>query len=634
MGSLTVTFEDYEIEAPAESGETILEVANHAGVRLASYCGGRGVCNQCGVVITSGKVQSKDAARWYEQPTEDGQGLRVLACQSVITEDISVHVPLRSRAEFFTIRDIAPLAGELVDLDRFPPLSPLTRQFVLELPQPSREDATTDLDRVLRGLLADDADLAPVTVDLPLLRELPTALRDNDFHVAVAVTDAGPTRTISTVRATGAAQSSLGVAIDVGTSTVVVQLVDLTTGQVRGAAMRRNAQIAYGEDVISRIVHTQQHDRGLREMYEAIRDTINDILGWLYDRHAVSPEQVIAVGLAGNATMMNLLLQIEATPIRHTPHTPPASLLPVFEAGQLGLNVHRRAGVFGHAAVNGFVGGDITAGILAVGMHKSTELCLLIDVGTNGEIVIGNKDWLMCASCSAGPAFEGVGVDAAMPATAGAITRLRYDPGEDSFEYETIDDQPPRGICGTGLVEMLATLVEAGAIDRSGQIDTSPGSERVREYGYEAEFVLLWAAESATGEDITIRQHDIDNLLRSKAAVLAGITVMLENLGLTAADAETLYLAGAFGAGLDVDSAVAIGLLPDVARERIQVVGNSALAGAYLALMSGRARQEANDIAASLTYLDLSTDARFMDEFIASDFIPHTDLSRFPSIQT
>ncbi len=634
MATVNVTFEDYGIVASAETGETILEVANREGVGLTSYCGGRGVCNRCQVVITSGVVQPKDSARWDEQATEDGKGRRVLACQSVITEEIVVEVPVASRGEYFTIREVEPLAGKLVDLARFPPLGPVTRQLILQLPRPSREDTVTDLDRVRTGLLAADADLAPVTVDLALLRELPAALRQNDFHVAVAVTDVGPTRRISTIRSASAGRRSLGLAIDVGTSNVVVQLVDLHTGRVRGGAMRRNGQIAYGEDVISRIVWTQQHDGALTQMYQAIRDTLNDILGSLYERHDVTPQEVIAVGVAGNATMMNFLLQIDATPIRRTPHTPPASTLPVFEAGQLGLNVHPRAGVFCHAAVSGFVGGDITAGVLATGMHKASELCLLIDVGTNGEIVIGNQDWLMCASCSAGPAFEGVGVDAAMPATAGAITRLRYDPDEDTFDYQTIDDEQPRGLCGTGLVEMLATLVEGKAIDRSGQINASFGFDRVQQCDYESEFVLLWPEQSATGEAITIRQHDIDNLLRSKAAVLAGITVMLENLGLTAADVEIMYLAGAFGAGLDVDSAVAIGLLPDVARERIQVVGNSALAGAYLALMSGRARQEANDITASVTYLDLSTDARFMDEFIASDFIPHTDLSRFPSIQT
>ena len=632
MATVNITFEDYDIVASAEAGETLLEVANREGVRLASYCGGRGVCQQCEVVITSGAVQPKDPAHWYEQPGGEGEGASVLACQSVVSEDVTVHIPVRSRAEDLTVRDIQPLPAELVALDKFLPVSPLAGQFVLSLPQPSREDTISDLVRVGRAVVAEYPHAEPLTIELPVLRELPATLRANDFEVAVAVADAGPTRKISAVRPAAAGESSLGLAIDVGTSNVVVQLVDLDTGRVHGGAMRRNSQIAYGEDVISRIIWTQQGSARLQQMHQAITDTLNEILSHLYDKCDISPEEVIAVAVAGNATMINFLLEIEATPIRRSPHTPPANVLPVLKGEELGIDVHARAAVFCHPAVSGFVGGDITAGVLSTGMCESEELSLLVDVGTNGEIVVGNKDWLMAASTSAGPAFEGVGVDAAMPAAAGAVTNLFYNPDRDVVKYESIDRQLPRGICGTGLVEMLATLAETGVIDRSGNIDAEFDSPRARQTDYEPEFVLFWPDEAATGEPVSIRQHDIDNLLRSKAAVLAGITVLLANLDLEAAGLERMYLAGAFGASLDVDKAVAIGLLPDVPRERIRVVGNSALAGAYLALMSRTARQEANAIASSVTYVDLSTDAQFMDEFIASNFIPHTDLSRFPSV--
>ncbi len=632
MPTVNITFEDYEIVAPAETGETILEVANRAGVRLASYCGGRGVCRQCEVVITSGAVQPRDRAHGYQQPGPDAQGMSVLACQSVVTEDVTVQIPLRSRAEDFTIRDTEPLPSGLVDLARFLPISALTRQFVLTLPQPSREDTVSDLGRLKRGLLAEDPEVEPVTIELPVLRELPLSLRENDFKVAVAVTDSGPIRKISAVRPARAGQSSLGLAIDVGTSNVAVQLVDLATGETRGGGMRRNGQIAYGEDVISRIIWTQQAAGRLDQMGQAIRATLSEILSYLYNRYEVAAEDVIAVAVAGNATMINFLLGIDSTPIRRSPHTPPASALPVLEGGKLGLDVHPQAAVFCQPAVSGFVGGDITAGVLATGMYESEELSLLVDVGTNGEIVVGNNDWLMAASTSAGPAFEGVGVEAAMPAAAGAVTNLYYNPDKDVVEYETIDNQPPRGICGTGLVEMLASLAATGVIDRSGNIDADFDSPRARQADYEPEFVLFWPDEAAIAEPISIRQHDIDNLLRSKAAVLAGITVLLANLDLAAAEIERMYLAGAFGASLDVDKAVAIGLLPDVPRQRIQVVGNSALAGAYLALMCRAGRREANAIASSITYVDLSTDVRFMDEFVASNFIPHTDLSRFPSV--
>jgi len=435
MAPLTVTFEDYQIQAPAEAGETILEVAERAGVGIASYCGGQGTCQQCQVVVTSGEVQAKNEARRQQEPAPGG-GTKVLACQSLVSEDIAVKIPIRSRPGDFTVRGIEPLTGKLVDLSRFLPLTPLARQFVLTLPKPTRDDTISDLQRLRRVLLDEDAEMEPLVIDLPVLRELPQALRENDFEVAVAVSDNGPTRKISAVRPPAAADSSLGLAIDVGTSTVAVELVDLDSGQVVGGAIRRNGQIAYGEDVISRIVWTQQGPGRLQRMHQAIIDTF--------------------------------LLGIDASPIRRTPHTPPATEMPVVTAEQLRLDIHPQAAVcVCHPAVSGFVGGDITAGVVATGMHKADELSLLIDVGTNGEIVVGNKDWLMCASCSAGPAFEGVGVEAAMPATAGAVTRFRYDGDEDAVEYESVSGQPPRGICGSGLVEMIASLAETEVIDRT-----------------------------------------------------------------------------------------------------------------------------------------------------------------------
>jgi len=346
-----------------------------------------------------------------------------------------------------------------------------------------------------------------------------------------------------------------------------------------------------------------------------------------------TPDEVIAASVAGNATMINFLLRIDATPIRRSPHTPPATKMPVITAEELGLNIYPQGAVcVCHPAVSGFVGGDITAGVVATGMHEAEELALLVDVGTNGEIVAGNKDWLMCASCSAGPAFEGVGVEAAMPATAGAVTRFRYDRNKDAVEYESVAGQSPRGICGSGLVEMIASLAETDVIDRTGNINSDFPSERICKRNGELGFTLFWPDETARDEPIIIYQHDIENLLRSKAAVLAGISVLLNKLDLATTDVEQMYLAGAFGAGLDVDKAVAIGLLPDIPRERLNVVGNSALAGAYLTLMSRQAREQAQKTVSAMTYLDLSSDTDFMDEFIASNFIPHTDLSRFPSV--
>ncbi len=626
MSQRTIRFEPGGKEVSAEDGERLLDVAARAEIRLRADCGGQGICGTCSVELESGSVQPLGSEE--EMQAADGG---VLACQALVASDAVVRVP-----ELTAVGEIPALSeAQLPETvaEQFLSMElpgPLARRIEIEVPPPTGTDTEPDFERLQRDVVRACPDCTPLTITLECLRELPSLLRDGDFTI---VATAGDFRTVEHIidLASPPARAAYGLAIDVGTSTVVVQAVNLQTGEGR-AVSTRNAQIRYGDDVINRIVWSQEHPEGLEQLHEAILDNLNLLLGELREEENVEAEDVIGASIAGNATMVNFLLGIDARPIRRSPHIPPAALPPVLAAREVGLEIHPEAPVSISPAVAGFVGGDISAGVLATGMTDSEDISLLVDIGTNGEMVLGNRDWLTCASCSAGPAFEGVGIECATFAGPGAIGGYDYDPEADEARLSVIADQQPLGICGTGLVEAMASLSRAGALDRGGRINLKFSSSRVRESAAGPEFVLVREGEQGAPRELCIKQTDIENLIRSKAAVHAGITVLLQQIGLRPEDVEHLYLAGAFGNYLNVDTAVAIGMLPDLPRERIKFVGNTSLAGAYLALLSREARRRLVDIAEGMTYLELGDEPSFTEEFVASMFIPHTDIARFPSL--
>ena len=311
---------------------------------------------------------------------------------------------------------------------------------------------------------------------------------------------------------------------------------------------------------------------------------------------------------------------------------PAARQFPLVRARDIGLGINPAAVVYCAPAVSSYVGGDVVAGVLATGLAEVEPLWMLVDMGTNGEIALGNREWLMCCSCSAGPAFEGSGIQYGMHASPGAIERARYDPAADTLEYSAIGGAKPRGLCGSGLIDVLATLLRAGVIDRAGKIDLGYPSPRVRVEHDQPQFVLVWGHEVGREDDIAISEADIENLIRSKAAVFAGVQVLLDNVGLSPAQLDRVMVAGAFGNYLDSHNAVTIGLLPDVPLERIRFVGNTSVAGARMTLVSRRARRHAAEIASRMANLELSAVTSFMERYVAGLFLPHTDMSLFPSV--
>ena len=628
MNRYNLTIEPLNRRVPIEEGQTILQALQRADIHIPADCGGEGLCRHCQVLLLAGEVEAVNQERWWEEEAEAGKW--ILACMARPKSDLVIRLSAQALAGDLVALSAIAAGKEQLEEAVGACYWPLTHRAALELSAPTNEDNLPDLQRIERALRDKDGRLPPLRATLNMLRRMPTVVRESGWRVQAFVADQGPERELIELTPADDSRPLLGLAVDIGTSTVVAQLVDLEHGQLLTKASGTNVQARYGADVITRSIWAEEHENGYRHMQELIMGQLSEYAAQAAEEAGYRAEDIVAASLAGNTTMITFALGADSRPIRRDPHIPLAREMPVLHAGELGLGIHPDAPVFMSPAVSGFVGGDITAGVLATGMAYSDELSLLVDVGTNGEIVLGNKDWLMCCSCSAGPAFEGVDIEAGVHAVPGAIDRITYDPEQDRFVYQTIGDQPPIGLCGTGLLEVLAAMFRGGLVDRSGNL-VEGSSKRVRMGEHEREVVIVDAEESGTGQEIVLRESEIENLIRSKGAIYAGIYCLLDALSLTPDMIEKVYIAGAFGNRLRVEEAVTIGMLPDVPRDRIVFAGNTSLAGAYLAILCRQARDQLAEIASKMTYLELSVSQKFMDEFVAALFLPHTDLSRFPS---
>jgi len=432
------------------------------------------------------------------------------------------------------------------------------------------------------------------------------------------------------IEAGDTSDQNYGLAIDVGTTTVVAQLVHMKSGTVAGVAGSHNRQARYGEDVISRMIFACGRQEGLDPLHDAIIKNINNLIKTLTEKKGIDVDQITAIVAAGNTTMSHLLLRLTPCSIRLDPYVPTANIFPQIKAAELGIDINPYGILETMPAVASYVGGDIVAGVIACGIADKPETNGLIDVGTNGEIVIGNNEWLVCCSASAGPAFEGGGIKNGMRATRGAIERVMIDSGK--LTYHTIGKAKPRGICGSGLIDCLYGFIQNGVINYEGKFNLSPKNERIIEKDGETQFIVAYSQDTETGENLTIAESDIGNIIRSKGAVFAAIKSLMDYVGVKFDEIDTFFVAGGFGTYLDIPKAIGIGMLPDIDPKRIQFVGNSSLMGARIALLSGHALERSVKIANGMTNIELSTYQPFMDEYIAAMFLPHTDRRLFPSV--
>ncbi|TYO97833.1 ASKHA domain-containing protein [Desulfallas thermosapovorans] len=501
----------------------------------------------------------------------------------------------------------------LVDVD----INPMSQKKYVELEPPSLLNNQADIDRLTEALGNCYRNLS---VPLPLMNKISVVLREADWRVTVTVARYGDSWQLIDIEPGDQVSCHLGLAIDIGTTTVVGYLVDMVTGRVLDMAADFNGQVEYGADILTRI-YWAATDEGRTQLQQAVVDTLNNIIKRLSLSKGIQGQAISAVTVGANSTIVHLLLGLDPSRICMAPYIPVVNLPGFINASAIGLAVNPQAPLYCLPSVGSYVGGDVIAGILASGLHKKPELALFVDIGTNGEMVLGNNEWLVACSGAAGPALEGGVARDGMRAEPGAVYQVRIDPETRATRYRTIENQKALGICGSGLVDCLAELLLAGIIDRAGKFREGQ------------EFVVVPAAQSATNKDISFTQTDINNILRTKGAVNAALEVLLEGVGCQMSDISTFYAAGAFGQYLDLESAITIGLYPDLPRERMIRLGNSSGEGARLVLLSEESRLEAEDIARNITYFELNANEVFMNKFVGSKFLPHTNLDYYPTVK-
>ena len=595
-------------------GTSLLEAARLCGVRIRNDCGGQGACGRCIVRVLSGTGVQLSA----RHKLRSGE---VLACRYLALEsDVLVFVPRTSQevTEDVVVRKAARVPEE------FPPPGALVKRVPLELRPPSLEDNASDHDRLMRALNAWRT--GAYTLPLEVLRNLPRGLRDAGWRADVTVAVDGQRAAILEVSPPAPMRPCI-VAVDVGTTALKA---DLLAPRQTWAASCYNSQVTCGPDVISRILYCQQHKDGLQRMQRmVVRDT-NLLVAALLQAAGLAREDVAAVVASGNTTMIHFLLGLEPLWIRREPYVGCSYHPAPVRASDVGLSIHPRGLLYCLPSVSAYVGGDITGGVLASGLWEQARPHVLIDLGTNGEIVIGDREFMACCSASAGPAFEGEASASGTRARPGAIETVYFSNG---LRWKTIEGQPPVGICGSGYIDLLAALLQQGLIDRTGKFqDGTCSCLRQAEHGT-LECVVVEAEDAAGDEDIVLTQADVDNLVRAKGAIYAASSVLLRNLGMDWNDIDQIMLAGAFGDKINLENAVRIGLLPDVSRRRIKFVGNTSLKGAVKVALSEADCARVHDIARRMTYFELSTHPHYMEEFVAACFLPHTDTDRFPSVR-
>jgi len=623
-----VRFEPSGLKTQVKAGTVLLEAAHKAGIYLSSICGGDGYCGKCKVVIDEGQFQSRPTT--LLTPEEVRENI-VLACQTKVLSDMTVTVPKSHSLDAGQIlvetdaRRFSELAGE-VQAGVFE-LDPLVRKLYLVMNPPSVADHTADHER-LYVAIREKIDAPVMQTGFRILQRLSPLLQQCGYKATATVGRRGGTTEVIEIECGDKSGRNFAVAVDLGTTTVVAHLLDLASGETVDTEATYNNQIKFGEDYIRRIIYAEQNN-AFDEMQSTIVHDVNDLILTLASRQMVDLQDITAVICAGNTAMAHFLLNLDPTRIRRAPYVASAGFIPPIRAAEAGIQINKRGLLYCLPSVAAYVGSDIVAGVLTTRMYTKKKISLFVDIGTNGEVVLGNRDWLVCASSSAGPAFEGGGVRHGMRAAAGAIERLDIH-SDGPVEYKTIANVHPAGICGSGLLDTLAELFTAGIIDRTGRLKADVDS-RVTEGEEGLQFQIVPAQNDH--QQIVITQADINNLIRSKAGVFAAIRVLMESTQTNSETLDAIYIAGGFGNYLNVQKAVAIGMLPDVPVKRLHFVGNTSIAGAKTVLLSQKALATAEEIAGSMTYFDLMSHPGYMEEFVRAGFLPHTDLSLFPTVR-
>lgn len=620
---LTIDFMPLNKQAKVERGASLLEAAHSAGITINNVCGGDGICGRCKMIVKRGEVSGATSPLLTREEIRSGV---VLACQSLVESDMAVEIPGETQA--------ADTKSADRDARRFRALRPggekarfagppLVQKTFLRLDPPTLENNMADSQRIRRAI-GKKLGTPSIQVGLKILRQLPDVLRKNDFAVTAVVGMRRDVAELIDVEGGDTSKKNYAAVADIGTTTVVVHLADAASTALVDADACFNSQSVFGREPTSRIIASEK--RGTAALQEKIVEDINRLVSSLALNNGVDLKNITHIVCSSNTAMTHFLLGLPSGNIRRHPYVAAGVEFPPFRAAEVGIKINPRGLLFCMPGVGGWIGGDIVAGILASGLHERKETTMLIDIGTNGEIVLGNREWMIACSASTGPALEGGGVKCGMMAETGAIEKVFIEDG--ALRFRTIGNARPRGICGSGILDLVAVLLETGAIDRAGKL-AAGGDPGIRETGGARRYVL---AGNAPEEEVYITQDDIEKIITAKAAVFAAAKILLERADLKAADVKKLFLAGGFGSYIDRRNAIRIGLLPDVPVSAIRYMGNTAIWGARAAALSCDAYNTAREISGKVTYYDLMGSPDYVEQFKRAMFLPHTDIELFPSV--
>lgn len=639
MSRVLFKFEDgTQVEGFAVDGENLLEVAQKTNVAIDAPCSGNASCGKCRVQLLKGELETQKTLHIKDEEFE--QGWR-LSCVSKVSGDVEILVPdiasayksrmkvadLSSKEEI-KIFEKAKNDVEMSGID----LSNSLDVVEVEMQKPTLDDTMPDNERLSRAL-RKFLNIPRVRIPYSVIRKMPDVLRENDFHVKCVLRATPEDMFVYDILGKDEDDTIGGLVIDIGTTTVSALIINMENGEIIAKGSSGNGQIRYGADVINRIIESTKPGGRERLQKAIIEETINPMIAQMCRASGFNPLHIYRMCIAGNTTMNHLFAGINSDPLRMEPYIPTFFKTNSLFASDVGVKVNPDAHIIIAPNIGSYVGGDITAGTLVSMIWNKPEFSLFIDLGTNGELVFGNSDFLMSCACSAGPAFEGGDISCGMRATDGAIEACTIDKETMEPTYKVVGDEgtKPIGLCGSGIIDVISELYTCGIIGPKGTFVRE--GERIRhdKYGM-ASYVLAFAHEAGSVKDVEITEVDIDNFVRAKGAIFSAIRTMLMSIDFDISMLDGVYVAGGIGSGINMKNAVTIGMFPDIPQEKFHYIGNSSLAGAYAMLLSTDAEKKTYEIAKNMTYLELSNVPSYMDEFVACCFLPHTDSSLFPSV--
>ena len=627
VSNYSVTFHPQNKTVRVDGGATLLRAVANAGITLNNLCGGDGICGRCKMIVREGGVPERVSPKLTREEIRKGY---VLGCQTTVRSNMTIEIPEETYARERVLADedakrFEGLVGELKYNSELIPM-PLIQKIYLKLQKPTIADNTADHQRLIDAIRKMHAG-EKLQTGLKIVKSLPEILRKSDYKVTVTVGLRTEISELMNVEEGDTSNKNYMVVIDIGTTTIVAHLMDANNIETLEAKACFNSGGIYGREVTGRIIAAEK--RGIEELQRLLVDDLNQLVLGLTKDNGISLRDITAVVCSGNTAMGHFLLGLPPGNIRKEPYVPTTVAPSPVRAVEVGIEISPRGLLYYLPGISGWVGSDITAGILATGIHESSELSLLVDVGTNGEIVIGNKDWLVACSASAGPALEGASEQCGMRAENGAIERVQLENGR--VLYETIGGTAPRGICGSGIIDLVSVLLDAGIISRSGDM-VPDSSDRVDVEGGVRRYYLVRQGENGSSKDIYITESDIENIITAKAAIFAAMKIIMERLELEFSDISRFYIAGAFGNYLDIENAIAIGLIPSIDRYKFEFVGNTSIAGAKIVAFYQEALGIVEKIRRNTTYYDLMGANDYVEEFRKALFLPHTDIETFEKV--